>query len=150
MAGLVTPVCVGGSREAEVLCVLLDDGEALAADFADARADPGRDDDAVDAHRGQLLELVERYRALDGDGRELARLVLAPGVAQLLTDTGDVRGIPVPAVAERGRPPHRGRSATADVDREPRLLHRLRLEADRREVEELTVELGALVGEEHA
>ena len=50
--------------EAEVLRVLLDGGEAFAADLADARADPGRDDDAVDAHRGQLLELIERHRAL--------------------------------------------------------------------------------------
>src|SRR5215472_9930229 len=55
----------------------------------------------------------------------------------------------VPSVAERGRAAERGIALAAEQDRRVRLLHRLRLEAQRPERERLALELGLRLCPEH-
>src|SRR5262245_12575981 len=97
----------------------------------------------------QFLEFVPWDGTLQRDRRELERIVVAPGVRELGADLRDVRGIAVPAVTQPCSPPYRGRTAAADVNGQARPLHRLRLEPYGREVEELAVELGMFLLEQH-
>src|SRR5438105_1392617 len=120
-------------------------GEALEALDGLAGPAPGRDEEAVDAGVLPTGDVVAcRHGATDADLEAAVAAELFPQRLQPLDRRGHRLGRVVdadPPIAETGGPAQRGVRLAADVDRRPRLLHRLGLEGDGVEVEELAVVL---------